>query len=235
MVLKEPARPSHLPDRKNVSLLLACREILRHRRIRNFLLAGMLAQFGAFGLVTVFAPHVQGMVGYEYAATWVGVLQAVTWGATLFASPWWGRLNDRFRVEKNLIAALLGCAASVVLQVIPANAIWLIPLRILQGFCFAALVQSIFLVVAKESKEEHRGVNIGLSNSFLVIGQIAGSLSGAAFGAFLPAEWTFAMIGLAFLCGALLLALGTWYSASAPYCKTIRMRWRMNDDKPTYH
>lgn len=234
IVLKEQTRETHVRHRENVSLLLACRDILRHRRIRNFLLAGMLAQFGAFGLVTVFAPHVQGMVGYAYAATWVGMLQAVTWGATLFGSPWWGRRNDRIQIEKNVCAALVGCGLSVILQVLPPDVTWLIPLRILQGFCFAALVQSIFLVVTKESNEENRGVNIGLSNSILVIGQIAGSLLGAAFGAFLPMEWTFVIIGSSFLAGAVWLAVGTWHSVSTPSFKTIMMRWRMNDDKQTY-
>jgi MFS transporter, DHA1 family, staphyloferrin B biosynthesis exporter len=231
MVLKEPARETHVPHRENVSLPNACREVLRHRRMRNFLVAGMLAQFGAFGLVTVFAPRVQGMVGSAYAASWVGVLQAVTWGATLFGSLWWGRRNDRIPVEKNVCAALAGCGASVMLQGIPENVTWLIPLRVLQGFCFAALVPSIFLVVTKESHEEQRGVTIGISNSVLVIGQIAGSFMGAAFAAFLPMEWTFVIMGFSFLAGAVWLVASTRHSVSTPSFKTIMMRWRMNDDK----
>lgn len=214
VVLKEPARQADAAQRESGSITKACGAILRHRRIRHFLLAGMAAQFGAFGLVTVFAPHVQGLVGEAYAATWVGVLQAVTWGATFIGSGWWGRRNDRYPIEKNVCMALAGCGVSVIVQVWPPDVLWLIPLRILQGFCFAALVQSIYLVVTKESEEGRRGVNIGLANSFLVIGQIAGSLLGAVWGAFLSTEWAFAMIGSSFLLGAVWLAAGTRHSMS---------------------
>ncbi|WP_051188205.1 MFS transporter [Brevibacillus thermoruber] len=231
MVLKEPPREMHVPHRENVSLPHAWRNVLRHRRMRNVLVAGMLAQFGAFGLVTVFAPRVQEMVGSAYAASWVGVLQAVTWGATLFGSLWWGRRNDRIQVEKNVCAALAGCGVSVMLQAIPASVGWLIPLRVLQGFCFAALVPSIFLVVAKASHEKQRGVNIGISNSVLVMGQIAGSLWGAAFAAYLPMEWTFAIMGFSFLAGAVWLVASTRHAVSTPSFTTIMMRWRTNDDK----
>ncbi|WP_410513166.1 MFS transporter [Paenibacillus sp. BR2-3] len=232
ILLREPHRETASNREVNISLVKACSNLLRHRRVRSFLLAGMMAQFGAFGLVTVFAPRVEGMIGYaNYAATWVGVLQAITWGATLIGSPWWGRRNDRMQIEKNVCLALVGCGLSVILQALPPNVVWLIPLRIVQGFCFGALIQSIFLVVIKESKKEHRGMNIGIANSFLVIGQIAGSLLGAAFGAFLTMEWTFVIIGSSFLCGSVWLAIGARQSVSAPYIKTIMMRWKMKDDK----
>ncbi|MGF9820821.1 MULTISPECIES: MFS transporter [Brevibacillus] len=207
VVLQEPASGRNLESREKLPIAHASQEMLRHPRIRNMLVAGMLAQFGVYGLVAIFAPHVEGIVGSAYAASWVGVLQAVTWSATFLAAPWWGRRNDRKRIEKNVCVALLGCGVSIVLQTWPADVIWLLPLRALQGFCFAALVQSIFLVVTLESAENRRGVYIGLANSTLTIGQIIGSLLGAGFGALLPLEWAFAAMGLAFLSAAGWLAL----------------------------
>lgn len=78
--LKEPSCETKVVTRENLSIPLASREMLHHRRIRNFLVAGILAQFGVYGLVSIFAPYVQGMVGTTYAASWVGVFQAVSWG-----------------------------------------------------------------------------------------------------------------------------------------------------------
>jgi len=239
MLLQEPtAETKRNRDQPvNRSLLNAYGQLLGHQRVRNFLIAGMLAQFGVFGLVTIFAPHVEGMVGYgNYAATWVGILQAVTWGASVIGAPWWGRRNDRLRIEKNVCLAMTGCGLSILLQSFPESVAWLIPLRIIQGFCFAAVVQSIFLVVTKESKEEHRGMSIGVSNSFLVVGQIAGSLLSAAFGAFLTTEWAFVTIGISFFLGAVLLGTGTGTLQDAPaaFFKILMMKWRMKDDKQTF-
>ncbi|RNB59002.1 MFS transporter [Brevibacillus gelatini] len=207
LVLQEPARRKSQKGHEKLPIAHASREMLRHPRLRNMLVAGMLAQFGVYGLVAIFAPHVEGLVGSAYAASWVGVLQAVTWGATFLAAPWWGRLNDKRRVEKNVCLAMLGCGLGIVLQTWPTDALWLLPLRALQGFCFAALIQSIFLVVTLETADNHRGVYIGLANSTLTVGQIIGSLLGAGFGALLPLEWAFFAMGISFLSGAGWLAL----------------------------
>ncbi|MFD2371612.1 MFS transporter [Brevibacillus sp. GCM10020057] len=214
-VLQETPRQSADTVREKLSISLASREMLGHRRIRNFLAAGVLAQFGVYALVSIFAPYVQGMVGNAHAASWVGVLQAVTWGASFLASPWWGRLNDRAQIEKNVCAALLGLSLSVFLQAWQTDVIWMIPLRALQGFCFAALVQSIFLVVTLETDEGRRGVHIGLANSTLTIGQIIGSLLGSALGAIFSMEWVLTMAGASFLAGAIRLAFSVWHHPAA--------------------
>lgn len=226
-ILKEPSSETKVTTRENLSIPRASREMLRHRRIRNFLVAGILAQFGVYGLVSIFAPFVQEIVGTTYAASWVGVLQAVTWGATFLASPLWGRLNDRSMIEKNVCIALTGCGLSVVLQAWPTDVFWLIPLRAFQGFCFAALVQSIFLVVTLETEETRRGVTIGLANSTLTVGQIVGSLLGSSLSALLPTKWAFVLMGVSFLCGAVWLAQRTWHHLAHPgisYHKKTRSR-----------
>lgn len=123
-------------------------------------------------------------------------------------------------MERNVCIALTGCGLSVILQAFPTDVLWLIPLRALQGFCFAALVQSIFLVVTLETEESQRGVTIGLANSTLTVGQIIGSLLGASITALLPMEWAFAMLGASFLGGAAMLAQRTWLplaNATLPY------------------
>ncbi len=213
-ILKEPPRDKKVVIREKMSIPLASREMLRHRRIRNFLVVGALSQFGVYGLVSIFAPYVQGMVGNAYAASWVGILQAVTWGSTFLASPLWGRLNDRSQIERNVCIALTGCGLSVILQAFATDVWWLIPLRALQGICFAALIPSIFLVVTLETEESQRGVMIGLANSSMTVGQIIGSLLGSSFTALLPMEWGFVMLGASFLVAAVWQAHRAWLPAA---------------------
>ncbi|MFC4766597.1 MFS transporter [Effusibacillus consociatus] len=178
-------------------------DLLSNSRLRPFLIAGICSQIGIFGFVIVFGPHVEGLNGTaDYAPTWVGVLQAIAWGAGLVGAPWWGMLNDRSKIERNFFMAIAGCGVSIVLQSIPEHAAWLIPLRILQGFCFSAILQSIILAVTKESKEENTGERVGAANSILVFGQIVGSLLGALLGGFLPTQWIIVIMGCLFLIGA---------------------------------
>ncbi|ASS74024.1 hypothetical protein CIG75_02860 [Tumebacillus algifaecis] len=179
-------------------------EMLQHRRLRAFLIAGLLAQTGIYGLVTAFAPHVELLLGSsDRAASWVGILQALTWGAGLLGAAWWGKRNDRHSIENNMFWALALCGLSIALQALPQEASGLIPLRLLQGFAFAALLQSVFLAVAQETGRQSRGERIGAANSFLVLGQIIGPLLGGVLGGIWTTGAVFVAMGALFIVGAL--------------------------------
>lgn len=178
-------------------------DLLTHPRLRRFLFAGLCAQIGIYGSVAVFAPHVERLLPNTlYLATWVGVLQALAWAAGTVGGIWWGRRNDQRPVERNLFWALIFCGISIILQAIPTSAELLIPLRIMQGFCFSALLQSVFLAVTQESRGGNNGVRIGATNSFLTLGQIIGSMGGALLGTLMTTQSVFAIMGVMFLLGA---------------------------------
>lgn len=196
--LRESARPAP-PASAPPPLARTVAGLLRRPRVRALVLAGVCAQAGAYGLVTVFAPHVRSLLPDPgRAASWTGLLQAATWGATVLGSAWWGRRNDRRPVEANFAAAACGCAISIALQALPGQAGWLFPLRLLQGFCFSALAQSVFLQVSRQAAGEHQGLHMGAANSFLTLGQILGSLAGALLAGLLPPAPVFALTGSAF-------------------------------------
>lgn len=180
--------------------------VLRHRQVRAIVLGGLCAQAGVYGIVTVFAPQVRILLqDPEHAATWVGILQAVTWSATLIGAPWWGRYNDRNPVEHTFALAAWGCALSLILQAWPSWVGWLFPLRVLQGFCFGAIKQSVYLRVSREAGAEQQGVQIGMANSFLVAGQILGALTGALVSGLVSLPWVFVLMGSFFGLGAILV------------------------------
>lgn len=226
ILLREPARQSIAMSGEEASLGRISRSLLKNRGVRSLILAGVCAQAGVFGLVTVFAPLVRDLAGSDsYAATWVGVLQAFTWGATILGAPWWGGKNDRGPIEGHFFWASAGCGVSIFLQAFSPDPIGLIPLRILQGFCFSALLQSVFLKVTRETGEAVRGASIGMTNSFLVSGQVLGSVGTAWVGGWLPVEGVITLLGGLFLFGALLVRLppgsgdpgtGSWTSSRDP-------------------
>lgn len=157
------------------------------------------AYFGIYGLIPIFAERVQSLEPVD-AGPWVGTLQAITWGATLCSSAWWGRRNDRLGRPLNAFGlAAAGCAIAVVGQAFVSDPIALIPLRLVQGLCFAALAQSLFLHVGNHAPSSRRSGIVGSANSFLLAGQSAGPLLAGPFLAVLDVRVVIGLMGLA--CG----------------------------------
>lgn len=182
--------------------------LLRRRESRLMLLAGFAAQAAIYALVVVFAPQVERMSGSVATATvWVGALQALTWAASCAGSPWWGRRNDRRPAQLGFAVAAACCALAVALQgLVSVEA--LIPLRIVQGFCFAALVQSVLHVNAHHVPERGSGTAFGFSTGVLDLGQVFGPLAGAVLAVLLPPAAVFSLIGALLGVAALLAMAG---------------------------
>jgi MFS family permease len=175
------------------------RQLLADRRCSAFIMAGICANIGAYGLVSVFAPHVKQMAGDSGgAAMWIGILQGVTWAASWAAASWWGKRNDTVPVERNFAWAAALCCAAVMLQAAVSRPEWLVALRLLQGFGFSALLQSVFFVVCRTSSAENRGTSIGSASSVLVIGQIAGPLTGGLVAGWFSPAFAFVQFGTFF-------------------------------------
>lgn len=82
----------------------------------------------------------------------------------------------------------------------------MLPLRIAQGFCFAALAQSVLYVVAGLAPEAGKGSCLGLANGVVESGQIVGPLLGSLAATLLPLPVVFALIGPLFAVAAALAA-----------------------------
>lgn len=167
--------------------------------------AAVGAYFGIYGLIPVFADHVQRGFPPDQAGLWVGIFQSLTWGATLIASFWWGRHNDRQQRPVRALAIAAGvCALSIAAQALPLGVPVLIVLRILQGAGFAALAQSLFFHFSRHAPQERRSGYVGAANSFLLIGQSAGPLLAGPMALLLPTQGSIVLMGiacaLAFLC-----------------------------------
>ena len=140
--------------------------------------AAAAVYFGVYGLIPVYALHVDRIVDSgDSASLWVGVLHSVMWSGTLAGSFWWGRRNDTTtRPLQAFSLAIGGCAVSIALLALPLSPFLMLPLRLVQGFCFAALAQSLFHHFSQHAPDSQRSSSIGAANSFLLIGQSAGPL-----------------------------------------------------------
>ncbi len=207
LLLREPVARRGRPEQPALPVRAAPRLLAATSSGRNLILAGFLGQTAIYAVLVVFAPRVEEVTAStEEATVWVGVLQAVTWAAALIGAGWWGWRNDRRPPHRNFALAALGCAAAVALQGAVAEPELLLPLRIAQGFCFAALAQSVLYVVAGLAPETGKGSCLGLANGVIESGQIIGPLLGSLAATLLPLPAAFAAIGLLFAVAAVLAA-----------------------------
>lgn len=175
--------------------------------------AGLAAQAGVFGLVVLFAPKVASVVGSPAAAaTWVGVLQASTWAASLCAARFWGGRTDRPGrggrpgAVRVLVPATAVLAVAVALQAVPGEPTLLIPLRIVQGFCIAAVIPAVLHVVTCTVADRVRGAALGVGTAVLDLGQVLGPAVAALAVTLLGGTAAFGVVGAMFLLAAGLAA-----------------------------
>ncbi|WP_144029089.1 MFS transporter, partial [Paenibacillus rigui] len=182
--------------------------LLRERKTRVFLLAGICANFGIFGLLPVLPLHVKPYAETTaLTAVWVGILQAILWAAVWLTSSWWGRRNDVSPVHRNYVIAATLCGIAIVLQAMAPAIEWLVSYRIVQGAASSALVQSVFLMVTRSAPEGELGARLGYARSILFTGQIAGPMASGLLGAVFSTSAIFALHGAVIITGGLLVGL----------------------------
>jgi len=153
------------------------RSVLADADLRNWMFAACLTQAAAFALVNVFALFLAARFpAADAIASKTGLLHALGWFAAMLASPLWGHLNDHGNPRRHFTLAASGCALSIGLLIV-VDQIWLVALlRVVQGACYAALVQSMLLVCSRQLPASAYGHVTGLSRSFMVVGQLLGPL-----------------------------------------------------------
>ncbi|GAB0312756.1 hypothetical protein JPSP42_07250 [Staphylococcus pseudintermedius] len=135
----------------------------------------------------------------------VGILQSAFWTASMMSAPFWGYFNDKAYVKNVYIIASILCGISVLWQGV-ATDLWMLGIaRVLQGLTYSALIQSVMFVVVNASHHQLKGTFVGSTNSFLVVGQIVGSLSGAIVTSYTAPTTTFILMGVIFALSSTLL------------------------------
>ncbi|HCA7792276.1 TPA: MFS transporter [Staphylococcus pseudintermedius] len=172
----------------------------------RFIIVGVLANFAMYGMMTALAPLVSSVnhLHIDDRAA-VGILQSAFWTASMMSAPFWGYFNDKAYVKNVYIIASILCGISVLWQGVVTD-LWMLGIaRVLQGLTYSALIQSVMFVVVNASHHQLKGTFVGSTNSFLVVGQIVGSLSGAIVTSYTAPATTFILMGVIFALSSTLL------------------------------
>ena len=182
------------------------------RKLRPLVLAAsFLAYFGVYGLIPVYATYVEALVTVPTTAgPWIGGLHAVMWLGTFVGSFWWGSVNDRRRDPLRVLTLVtLVTGASIVMQAWTPVPQALVPLRFIQGFCFAAIAQSVVLHASDAAPPHQRAGYVGVANAFLLGGQFTGPLVAGAAMALMDGSQAATLAGVAVLLAASLSRIGS--------------------------
>ncbi|MDN5609989.1 MAG: MFS transporter [Staphylococcus equorum] len=196
----------------------------------RFIIVGMLANLAMYGMMTALAPLTTGanQTFLDDKAA-VGLVQSAFWTASILSAPLWGSLNDKNYVKYVYLITALICGLSVIFQGLSTTLWMLIIFRVIQGFTYSALIQSVMYVVVKACHQDLKGTFVGSTNSMLVVGQVAGSMLGAVITSSYNPTVTFIVMGGIFISSCVVL-LSSQLNAVKDYKLTMNV-WELNNKR----
>lgn len=202
--LNEPAHSDRTAgDGNTVEHVLA---FLNRAEIRNWMCAACLVQAAGFALLNAFALFMEARhPALPTLGGTIGLLHSLGWLATFLCGPLWGHLNDRGSARRHFAIAAFICAIAVGLMMVADQFWWIAFLRIVQGACYAALMQSMLLACITLLPAELNGHVTGMSRSFMVIGQLIGPFLIAAAVPFVSPPYLLWIVSSLFFAAFLLI------------------------------
>ena len=177
----------------------------------------------AFSMLTPIMPlflPVLGVASASAVALWAGVLAGTTSFVAAFASPLWGRLDDRHGRKLMLLRSSIAVGVFAALMGAAMNVWQIFACRALMGV-FAGFSSTAIALVASQAPEQRLGFALG----WLSTGQLVGSLVGPLIGGFL-ADAT-GSYRIPFYCTAATIAVSTgfvWFGVRERFVPTVQAR-----------
>lgn len=118
-----------------------------------------------------------GVHNQEEAVTWSGLVFAAPFFVTIFITPFWGALGDKFGMRIMVIRAVIGLGIAQMLMSFAQSVEQLFFFRILQG-ALSGFYPSAMTLIASNTPEEKQGYALGAFQSANTSGNIFGPVIG---------------------------------------------------------
>lgn len=173
--------------------------ILRMPVLRRALLVLVVVQFG-LGATTpqleLFVRDVTGSTDSEEVKARAAYLFTVLSIATLVATPFWGRLADRFGAWRVLLVSTVATGVLLGAHAFLSAFAWLIVFRVLLGAAVAGSNTAGFGLAATETKVENRGAAMAVTFSAKAFAVAIGAMVGGALCSWIGMAMVFVITGL---------------------------------------
>lgn len=171
--------------------------VFKNTRIKFAMLILIISAAAISMIQPLFALFIEGKVGSTaYIATITGSIFAVVGLFQVIASPFWGKLNDRREIRKNLVWALIGAGVGYALHIVTTGVWELIPIRALLGLCIGGVMPSLFSFINKCIPDNRKGGVMGIASSFTMFGNLIGPISSGYIASYTSIDFVFILSGI---------------------------------------
>jgi MFS transporter, DHA1 family, multidrug resistance protein len=168
----------------------------------------LLIMFTALGLAFVrpiFVLYVETLeVNKNILPTVTGGLLSVMGIFSTVSSAWWGKRVEKSSVRNNLVIAAILSAVMYSAHSFIYNPYSLIPIEMILGFAYGALLPLMFTSVSRNVSVERRGGILGIAASFQILGNMIGPILGGSAAAYLGLRVNFILTGGIFIAIAII-------------------------------
>jgi MFS transporter, DHA1 family, multidrug resistance protein len=143
------------------------------------LLAGFIVQLANMAISPILALFVEALEpGALHIATLAGSVFAITGVAALFSAPFWGKQGHRLGYKKTLTINLLCAGLTFIPQALVNRIYQLLILRFVHGLFIGGILPALYTLTSLNVPEERRGGVMGITRSGLLLGNMAGPITG---------------------------------------------------------
>jgi MFS transporter, DHA1 family, multidrug resistance protein len=176
------------------------RFLLRHRNLLYPAILIMLTALGLSFIRPVFVLYVETLdVNPNFLPTITGGLLSIMGIFATISSAWWGKRAIKSQIRNNFVIAAILSALMYSLHAIIFDPYKLIPVEVILGFAYGALLPLMFTTVSMNINVERRGGILGIAASFQILGNMIGPIMGGIAAASLGIRVNFLLTGLIFL------------------------------------
>jgi MFS transporter, DHA1 family, multidrug resistance protein len=157
---------------------------------------GVFFTAASFSMVIPFLPIFLLQIGvHENTEMWSGLIYSSAFFAGAIATPFWGRLSDRYGRKPMIVRAGFALFLVYTLMAFVTNPYQILGLRILQGLLSGFIPGSIALI-GTNTPNEKVGYALSMISSATASGMIIGPLLGGGIAELLGNRWAFATGGI---------------------------------------
>jgi DHA1 family multidrug resistance protein-like MFS transporter len=190
LLVREDAKPRE--DRRSPGLFSNYRFVFTSPILTAIFVSSLIVQLAVMAIQPILSLFVERLwSSAESLSTMAGAVFGISGFSSLLAAPYWGKRGDRVGYKKTLAITMLATGICYAPQGLVTHVYQLLLLRFIQGLFVGGILPALYTLTSLNTPEERRGGIMGITRSGLLIGNVAGPISGGFLGAALGTPLVF--------------------------------------------